>query len=96
MAAGKDFSKQVFPRNHIDIAFSSLTAMILPNHPAPLDNNVFYFANVENVQTEFGQLWVEGFKKHWSTFLESRKKELRKHGLIFVTVIINQDPLLTY
>jgi hypothetical protein len=57
---------------------------------------VFFLATPENVKTEFGQKWVAGFKKHWSSFLSSRQKELRKHGLLFVTVIINQDPLLSY
>lgn len=96
MAAGKDFTVQVFPTGTIDIAFSSLTCMILPQAPAPLTDNVFFLATPENVKTEFGKQWVAGFKKHWASFLGSRQKELRKHGLLFVTVIINQDPLLSY
>lgn len=96
MAAGKDFTVQVFPSGTIDIAFSSLTAMILPQAPAPLHDNVFFLATPELVKTEFGQKWIAGFKKHWAAFLGSRQKELRKHGLLFVTTIINQEHLLPY
>jgi hypothetical protein len=96
MAAGKDFTVQVFPSGTIDIAFSSLTCMILPQAPAKLSDNVFFLATPDNVKTDFGQQWIAGFKKHWAAFLGSRQKELRKHGLLFVTVIINQDPLLLY
>lgn len=96
MAAGKDFTVQVFPTGTIDIAFSSLTAMILPQAPAKLSDNVFFLATPDLVKSDFGQQWIAGFKKHWAAFLGSRQKELRKHGLLFVTVIINQDPLLSY
>ena len=89
MAAGKDFTVQVFPTGTIDIAFSSLTAMILPQAAAQLTDNVFFLATPENVKTPNGELWVAGFKKHWAAFLGSRQKELRHHGLLFVTVIIN-------
>lgn len=89
MAAGKDFTVQVFPTGTIDIAFSSLTAMILPQAPAKLSDNVFFLATPENVKTPFGEQWVAGFKKHWAAFLSSRQKELRKDGLLFVTMIIN-------
>lgn len=89
MAAGKDFTVQVFPSQTIDIAFSSLTAMILPQAPAQMSDNVFFLATPELVKTPFGEQWVAGFKKHWAAFLQSRQKELRKHGLLFVTVIIN-------
>lgn len=89
MAAGKDFTVQVFPTGTIDIAFSSLTAMILPQAPAKLSDNVFFLATPELVKSDFGQQWIGGFKKHWAAFLGSRQKELRKHGLLFVTVIIN-------
>ena len=54
MAAGKDFTVQVFPTNSIDIAFSSLTAMIVPQAAAPLKDNVFFLANEENIKTEDG------------------------------------------
>lgn len=70
--------------------------MILPQAPAPMSDNVFFLATPELVQTDFGKQWVAGFKKHWAAFLGSRQKELRKHGLLFVTVIVNQDPILSY
>jgi len=70
--------------------------MILPQAPAQLSDNVFFLATPANVKTPYGEQWVAGFKKHWAAFLGSRQKELRKHGLLFVTVIINQDPLLDY
>jgi hypothetical protein len=57
---------------------------------------VFFLATPELVKTEFGQQWIAGFKKHWAAFLGSRQKELRKHGLLFVTTIINQEELLPY
>lgn len=72
MAAGKDFTVQVFPPQTIDIAFSSLTAMILPQAPAPLSDNVFFLATPELVKTPFGEQWIAGFKKHWTAFLSSR------------------------
>jgi hypothetical protein len=89
MAAGKDFTVQVFPNNSVDIAFSSLTCFILPKAAAPLEDNVFFLATPENIKTETGKKWVEGLKTHWTSFLTSRKNELKKHGLLFVTLIIN-------
>ncbi|CDW76017.1 sam dependent carboxyl methyltransferase [Stylonychia lemnae] len=96
MAAGKDFSQQVFPNKFLDISFSSLTAMILPSPPAPLDDNVFFLANPENTETERGKKWIEGFNQHWVQFMNSRKAELKKDGLLFVTLIINQNPNKDY
>jgi hypothetical protein len=72
MAAGKDFSTQVFPNKFLDISFSSLTAMIMPTAFAPVDDNVFFLANPENIETEKGKKWVEGFNKHWRQFMNSR------------------------
>jgi hypothetical protein len=73
----------------VDISFSSLTAMILPTAAAPLEDNLFYLANPENIETENGKKWLEGFDKHWTAFMTSRKAELKKDGLLFVTIIIN-------
>lgn len=70
--------------------------MILPQAAAPLEDCIFYFANPENILTEKGQKWVEAFHKHWNNFMNARKVELKKDGIIFITVIINQEPLLEY
>ena len=96
MAAGKDFSTQVFPNKFLDISFSSLTAMIMPTAFAPLEDNLFFLANPENIDTEAGKKWVEGFNKHWKNFMNARQAELKKDGLLFVTLIINQDPNRSY
>ncbi|CDW77410.1 sam dependent carboxyl methyltransferase [Stylonychia lemnae] len=96
MAAGKDFSQQVFPNKFLDVSFSSLTAMILPSHPAPLDDNLFFLVNTENAETERGQKWIEGLTKHWAQFMHSRKAELKKDGLLFVTVSVNHNPNKDY
>jgi hypothetical protein len=52
--AGHDFSTQVFPSNHIDFAFSNMTANILAEAPVPLENNLFFFAAPETLATEWG------------------------------------------
>jgi hypothetical protein len=72
MAAGKDFSTQVFPDKFLDISFSSLTAFIMPQAAAPIDN-VFFLANPENIVTECGKKWVELFDSHWTRFMAARK-----------------------
>lgn len=70
--------------------------MILPTAAASLEDNLFFFANPENIVTENGKKWVEGFNNHWNAFMSARKQELKKDGLLFVTVIINQDPNRPY
>ena len=95
MAAGKDFSTQVFPDKFIDISFSSQTAFIMPTAAAPLDN-IFFLANSENLETENGKKWVELFDKHWTAFMGARRAELKSNGILFVTLIINQDPNKSY
>lgn len=70
--------------------------MILPQAPAPLEDRVFFFANTENIETDLGKKWIEGFNSHWNAFMRARKVELKKDGILFVTVIINQEPNLSY
>jgi salicylate 1-O-methyltransferase len=52
--AGYDFTHQIFPENSIDISFSSLTAMILPEAPVPIENNLFFLAAPETLETAWG------------------------------------------
>ena len=66
--------------------------MIMPTAAAPLEDNLFFLANTENLQTEAGKKWIELFSKHWNAFMNARKQELKKDGLLFVTLIINHDP----
>jgi hypothetical protein len=80
MVAGKDFTTQVFPSKTIDIGFSNMTAHIIPKAPCPRDDNVFFLINEEIKETEVGQQWVEAFKKHWTSFVSSREKELKPNG----------------
>jgi len=60
----------------------------MPYAAAPLDN-VFFLANPENIETETGKKIVELFDKHWTSFLGARRVELKKNGIMFVTLIIN-------
>lgn len=96
MVAGKDFTQQVFACNSIDFAYSNMTVQILPKPPCPRDDNVFFLANSENIQTEWGKKWVEAFEKHWSAFISNRQKELKPNAQIFVTVLTYDDPMLSY
>jgi hypothetical protein len=96
MVAGKDFTSQVFPSNSIDLAYSNMTAQIIPKAPCPRYDNVFFLANSENLQTEWGKKWRDAFDDHWSAFITNRQKELKQHGQLFVTVLIYDDPMLPY
>ncbi|CDW86981.1 sam dependent carboxyl methyltransferase [Stylonychia lemnae] len=96
MVAGKDFTKQVFPNNSVDIAYSNMTAQIIPQAPCPRDENVFFLANSKNIQSEWGEKWVQAFEKHWESFISNRQKELKTNGQLFVTVLIYDDPILPY
>ena len=70
--SGQDFSTQVFATNTIDIAFSNLTAMILAEAPVPLENNMFFLATPETLETTWGQEWVKAFNTHWENFVDKR------------------------
>lgn len=52
MVAGKDFTEQVFPANYIDMAFSNMTLMILPQAPTPRTDNIFFLSTPEKLQSE--------------------------------------------
>lgn len=94
--AGQDFSTQVFPSDHIDFAFSNMTANILPEAPVNLENNLFFLAAPETLASDWGKKWVAAFDKHWNTFVSQRSKELRSKGTLLVTVLIYDDPIISY
>jgi len=96
MIAGKDFTQQVFPTNTIDFAFSNMTAHIIPKAPCERDENVFFLATPEKLETEWGKKWIDASKQHWTSFVGNRQKELKKHGQLFVTVLVYDEPLLPY
>lgn len=73
-----------------------MTAHIIPLAPCPRDENVFFLADEEKLDTEWGKKWLESFKKHWTAFVSNRQKELKKHGQLFVTVLIVDNPSLDY
>lgn len=77
MVAGKDFTEQVFPAGTIDLAFSNMTLMILPQAPTPRTDNVFFLATPEKLASEQGKEWVNGFNRHWTAFVTNRQRELR-------------------
>ena len=56
----------------MDIAFSNLTAMILPEAPVAIENNIFFLATPEVLATSWGKQWVEAFNKHWENFVTKR------------------------
>jgi hypothetical protein len=55
MIAGKDFTQQVFPSNTIDIGYSNMTAHIIPKAPCTRDENVFFLATPDKIQTDWGK-----------------------------------------
>ncbi len=67
----------------------------MPYAAAPLDN-MFFLANPENIESENGKKWTELFDNHWTAFLGARRAELKPNGILFVTLIINQDPNKSY
>lgn len=73
-----------------------MTVQIIPKAPCPRDDNVFFLANSENIQTEWGKKWVEAFESHWSAFVSNRQKELKPNGQLFLTVLVYDDPMLSY
>jgi hypothetical protein len=97
-AVGKDFTTQVFPKKHIDIGFSTLTVMIISCPPAPLIDNIFFIAHEPTeAMTKESKLWIEGLKKHFELFLKMRAKELKPHGMMFIsTMVVNEPELKPY
>jgi hypothetical protein len=95
-ANGKSFETQVFPSNFIDIAFTEMTAHILAERPCDRDENTFFFYTHEKYKTEWGKKWTDAFVQQWRSFASCRVKELRKHGLIFSSVMITEDTLKDY
>ena len=49
MVAGKDFTEQVFPAGTVDMAYSNMTLMILPQPPTPRTDNVFFLATPDKL-----------------------------------------------
>lgn len=72
MVAGKDFSYQVFPNNTLDLAYSNMTVMILPEAPSPRTDNLFFFSTPEKLASEEGKPWINAFTKHWTAFVTQR------------------------
>lgn len=96
MVAGKDFTEQVFPAGTVDLAYSNMTLMILPQPPTARTDNVFFLATPDKLQSDQGREWVAGFTRHWTAFATNRQKELRHNGQLFVTALIYDDPPLPY
>lgn len=78
------------------MAYSNMTAHIIPKAPCPRDENVFFLATPEKVQTDWGKKWVDAFNEHWTSFIKNRQKELKPHGQLFITVLVYDEPLLDY
>ena len=99
-AVGKDFTTQVFPKRLIDIGFSTLTVMIISCPPSPLIDNIFFIAHENDVlssSSKEAKLWIEGIKKHFELFLQMRSKELKRHGVLFIsTMVVNEPELKPY
>ncbi len=66
--------------------------MILKEAPSPLTDNIFFLATPENQKTENGKLWTSSITEQFKEFLKARSCELRKHGVLFVSVIVNNEP----
>lgn len=96
-AVGKDFTTQVFPKRLIDIGFSTLTVMIISCPPAPIVDNIFFVAQEVSPSHKEAKLWIEGIKKHFELFLQMRSKELKPHGVMFIsTMVVNEPELKPY
>jgi hypothetical protein len=63
--------------------------MILPNPPVLIDDNIFFMATTEVLQTDLGIKWLSGFKSNFESFLKSRSLELRPNAVLMITVIAN-------
>ena len=72
MAIGKDFTNQVFPNNHIDIGFTTLTCMILASQPSPLTGNILFQETPENASSHTSKLWTSALETHFTSFILSR------------------------
>jgi len=68
--AAYDFSKQIFPNNYVDIAFSNMTVHIINSSPGPREPNVFFYATEEAIATDWGKKWYEAFRVHFKNFLD--------------------------
>jgi hypothetical protein len=68
--------------------------MILSESPAPITDNIFFLASPETFSTDTGKKWAIALTDHFSKFLEMRSLELKPHGLLFVSVLVNNEPEL--
>ena len=73
-----------------------MTANILPDAPVPLENNLFFLSAPETLESDWGKKWVEAFDKHWKKFVSARSSELRSKGMLLVSVLVYDSPLLPY
>ena len=39
-------------------------------------------------------MWIDGLKKHFELFLQMRAKELRPHGVMFISSMVVDEPEL--
>jgi len=63
--------------------------MILPHPPCLIEDNVFFLATPENLETDVSKKWISSFMSNFKNFLDSRSLELRSGGLSMITVITN-------
>lgn len=73
-----------------------MTANILPDAPVALENNLFFLAAPETLESDWGKKWVKAFDEHWKKFVSARANELKSKGMLLVSVLIYDDPLLSY
>ena len=66
--------------------------MILSETPAPITDNIFFLASPDTLSTAAGKNWTTALSEHFSTFLDMRSLELKPHGVLFVSVLVNNEP----
>jgi hypothetical protein len=81
-AVGRSFYQQILPPNHVDLAWSSYSAIWLSRIPCPIPGHFFALCSTDAVRAEFERQAA----LDWETFLSFRAAELRSSGRLVIAL----------
>jgi hypothetical protein len=86
-AIGRSFYRQLFPRHHVDLGWSSYAALWLSRIPRPIPGHFYIPCSTGAVRAEFDRQAAED----WELFLSLRARELRPGGKLVVALPSLED-----
>ena len=81
-AVGRSFYQQIFPPDHVDLAWSSYAAIWLSRIPCQIPDHFFALLSTGAVRADFERQAA----RDWETFLSFRAAELRPSGRLVVAL----------